>query len=254
MAKDLETWLQACRSRSGEEDISFEGLEEIKAHIDPTDFVAFNNYERNLRIFSNFCLNTDTEYNPWVVVNTGDRYAARKSLMQTFRSHLHEFSAFESYGKSCSPCSKSQKLPPGHTRGIEINEMMKAKFSRSRRHHLFAWLTFMCLLLLAFIYAENTNWDDSWFRTPKKYNVTALLEGTDEDIPIGPGKPSIAGDDVATIKEGKTSKNKKEEVDYGNKGNVADLIVDDGPQKTAKTTKVSKEKTDDDEQMYDDYT
>ena len=73
MANDLTTWLQACRSRSEEEDIDFEGLEEIKAHIDPTDFIAFNNYERNLRIFSNVVLNTDSEQNPWVVVNTGDR-------------------------------------------------------------------------------------------------------------------------------------------------------------------------------------
>ena len=53
--------------------MSFEGLEEIKAHIDPTDFIAFNNYERNLRIFANFAVNTDSELNPWVVVNTGDR-------------------------------------------------------------------------------------------------------------------------------------------------------------------------------------
>lgn len=65
MAKDLQTWLQACSSRSGSDVVSFEGLEAIAAHIDPTDFIAFNNYERNLRIFSNFALNTDTEANPW---------------------------------------------------------------------------------------------------------------------------------------------------------------------------------------------
>lgn len=41
MAKDLTTWLKACSSRGGEEDINFEGLEEIAAHIDPTDFIAF---------------------------------------------------------------------------------------------------------------------------------------------------------------------------------------------------------------------
>ena len=52
MAKDLTTWLQACRSRGEVDDVSFEGLEAISAHIDPTDFVAFNCYERNLRIFS----------------------------------------------------------------------------------------------------------------------------------------------------------------------------------------------------------
>ena len=71
MAKDLTTWLKACSSRIEEDDISFEGLEAISAHIDPTDFIAFNNYERNLRIFSNFALNTDSTINPWVVVNTG---------------------------------------------------------------------------------------------------------------------------------------------------------------------------------------
>lgn len=48
MARDIKTWLQA----SGGKDESLEGLDAIEAHIDPTDFIAFNNYERNLRIFS----------------------------------------------------------------------------------------------------------------------------------------------------------------------------------------------------------
>lgn len=61
MARDLKTWSKT----SGGKDESFEGLEAIEAHIDPTDFIAFNNYERNLRIFSNIALNTDTEANPW---------------------------------------------------------------------------------------------------------------------------------------------------------------------------------------------
>ena len=65
MARDLQTWLKACSSRDKSEDEWFEGLEAIAAHIDPTDFIAFNNYERNLRIFSNFALNTDNELNPW---------------------------------------------------------------------------------------------------------------------------------------------------------------------------------------------
>jgi hypothetical protein len=85
MAKDLTTWLRACSSRGGEEDVLFEGLEAISAHIDPTDFVAFNNYERNLQIFSNFALNTDTEENPWVVVNTGDRYV--KHVVNSLGKH-----------------------------------------------------------------------------------------------------------------------------------------------------------------------
>ena len=73
--------MAASLSRSREDDISFEGLEAISAHIDPTDFIAFNNYERNLRIFSNFALNTDSEQTPWVVVNTGDRYVIDQQLI-----------------------------------------------------------------------------------------------------------------------------------------------------------------------------
>ena len=41
----------------------------------------FSNYERNLRIFSNFALNTDTDENPWVVVNTGDRLVCLSSFI-----------------------------------------------------------------------------------------------------------------------------------------------------------------------------
>lgn len=62
MARDLKTWLRASGG-NGEE--SLEGLDAVEAHIDPTDFIAFNNYEKNLRIFSNVALNTDTKDNPW---------------------------------------------------------------------------------------------------------------------------------------------------------------------------------------------
>ncbi|KAL7543313.1 hypothetical protein ACHAXR_012622 [Thalassiosira sp. AJA248-18] len=242
MAKDLTTWLQACRDRSGDDNISFEGLEEITAHIDPTDFIAFNNYERNLRIFSNFCHNTDSQQNanPWVVVNTGDRYAARKALLKAFRSHLHDF---ESRGKGCAPCSRGTLVAPPHTQGMEINDMMKTKFSRSWRHSLLAWLAFMGLLLLAFVYAENTKWDDTWFKTPNKYNISALLEegSMDDNQVIDPGKPSAAVEVAdTTVKKGKTSKKKSDTVDDGN---VNKLVTDAplGDQKAAKTTKVPKE-------------
>lgn len=161
------------------------------------------------------------------------RYAARKSLLRDFRLHLHDF---ESRGKGCTPCSSSSSkaLATTHTRGIEINDMMKTKFSRSRRHSLLAWLTFMCLLLLAFIYAENTDFEGDWFRTPHKYNVTALLEA-DDDTPVDSGKPSTAvgvKDDV--VKKGKTNKKV-----VGDDSTMP--LEDDEPQKTAKTTKVSKE-------------
>jgi polyphosphate kinase 2 (PPK2 family) len=95
MAQDLHTWLQASRgggdSPFGEE--GFEGWDEITLHIDPTDFIAFNNYQRNLRIFANAALHTDADENPWLVVNTTDRYAARKQLLQAFAAQVQRFHA-----------------------------------------------------------------------------------------------------------------------------------------------------------------
>jgi polyphosphate kinase 2 (PPK2 family) len=42
MARDLRTWLKSSRGDESEYgEIGFEGLDEIEAHIDPTDFVAF---------------------------------------------------------------------------------------------------------------------------------------------------------------------------------------------------------------------
>ena len=120
--------------------------------------------------------------------------------MRDFRSHLR---AFGSQGKGCSS-------PPTRTSGMDISSMMKAKFKKSWRHSLIAWITLMFLLLLVFVYAENTKWDDSWFRTPTKYNISALLEeGMDDDAVIGSsGKPSAAKvvDDGDAGKEDKAGK------------------------------------------------
>ena len=195
MAKDLTTWLQACRSRGEVDDVSLEGLEAISAHIDPTDFVAFNCYERNLRIFSNFVMNTDSDTNPWVVVNTGDRYAARKALMSSFREHLHEF---QSRGLKCSPCLGPKQYDSAKTDAIGMDEMMKKKFKTSWRHTMIAWITLLALLVLAATYREETNWDRAWFPGPTKYNITALLEDdADDDISEGidfvKGKRAKAG-------------------------------------------------------------
>ena len=133
MARDLRTWHKASRGDdSAYGDMGFEGLDEIELHIDPTDFIAFNSYQKNIRIFTNFARSTDSRENPWIVVNTGackisrdaefldvlflsfllyllygvaethiysifcigltgDRYAARKALLQAFRKKLDRF-------------------------------------------------------------------------------------------------------------------------------------------------------------------
>ena len=166
--------------------------------------------------------------------------------MKDFRVHLH---AFESRGRGSSLCSAPKPLSPAHTPGIEIDEMMKAKFKRTWRHSVYAWITFMAILLLAYVYASNTKWDDSWFRTPTKYNITALLEGDMDDdsiINIGPGKPLAEEVEDVPAKKGKTSKKKLIDDGSGNGDEMAAEDADtapemDGVEKAAKTPKTAKE-------------
>lgn len=71
ICRDVRNWLDSSNRTHGGS-ITREGLEEIEAHIDPTDFIAFNSYHDNLKKFMTFALNTDisdscTYYNPWIV-------------------------------------------------------------------------------------------------------------------------------------------------------------------------------------------
>ena len=68
ICKDLRKWLDA----SCDGQVSRPGLDEIDAHIDPSDFVAFNSYHDNLNKFITFAKNTNTSeefpwFNPWLV-------------------------------------------------------------------------------------------------------------------------------------------------------------------------------------------
>ena len=93
IVKDLHTWLDANSVEHFRE-----GLEEIECHIDPTDFVAFNMYERNLHVFTEFARNTDKmgPIGPWNVVNTCKRHPARMGLIRTFEREFKKFSNKES--------------------------------------------------------------------------------------------------------------------------------------------------------------
>jgi polyphosphate kinase 2 (PPK2 family) len=99
IAQELKVWLDANSVPHARE-----GLDEILLHIDPTDFVAFNKYEQNIHKFSTVVRNTDIvghvggqangliHYrNPWLVINTSNRHAARLSMMAHFRGKLHEY-------------------------------------------------------------------------------------------------------------------------------------------------------------------
>ena len=102
ICRDLHKWLDSSVGRH----IDREGLDEIDQHIDPSDFVAFNSYHKNLHAFTTFARHTDTRAqtkltNPWLVINTSDRHPARVELLTMFSKELERFAAVRS-GKSTS--------------------------------------------------------------------------------------------------------------------------------------------------------
>ena len=100
IVRDLHTWLDA-NSIYHERD----GLNEIEHHIDPSDFVALNKYDNNLKVFHDFVLHTDhvgrlhsdthkaqkCEYLPWLVINTSARHLARMQIMKSFEIQLNQY-------------------------------------------------------------------------------------------------------------------------------------------------------------------
>lgn len=99
IAEDLVTWLDANSIPHYRQ-----GIEEITAHIDVTDFIAFNRYNENLANFCEFARNTDDVghvgmqkatslgySNPWHVICTSKRHPARLALMKSFRHQLFDF-------------------------------------------------------------------------------------------------------------------------------------------------------------------
>lgn len=112
--------------------------------------------------------------------------------MSSFREHLEEF---QSRGQRCLPCLGPSS---GKTEPITVDEMMKKKFKSSWRHSMIAWVTLLALLVLAGTYGENTKWDRAIFVGPTKYNISALLEGGDDD--------DVGVDVVDGVKTGKADK------------------------------------------------
>ena len=84
------------------------------------------------------------------MVNTGDRYAARKALLHAFRKKLERFKT----PKCCVPAMESEEkeeLTPG---SITEDKMMEMGFVKQPPIRL--TVAFMGLLLLLFYYCVNT--------------------------------------------------------------------------------------------------
>jgi hypothetical protein len=160
IARDLHTWLDA----SHDGDLYREGLAEIDLHIDPTDFIAFNSYHKNLDNFGEFVRHTDEPIkgswtNPWIVVNTGNRHPARISLMKAFDMQLKSFtvntSAFPEVMQEMAAffgvgLSDRSMLRRGDTMEERMDETFKKALS------LRACVLLMVLIFMAYYYCSNT--------------------------------------------------------------------------------------------------
>jgi len=151
MAQDLKTWLKASRGKDSDGMVEMEDLEFIDLHIDPTDFIAFNMYQKNLHKFTNFAINTDTSANPWVVVNTTDRYNARKQLLRVFQAQLDAFRPRKGILQCLSSATDENAMD---TPGIEISDMLDKEFPHRMRASTL--MTLIALLVLIWYYVEHT--------------------------------------------------------------------------------------------------
>ncbi|GAX23460.1 hypothetical protein FisN_15Lh156 [Fistulifera solaris] len=163
IARDLRTWLSA----NATDESFYNGLDEIEAHIDPTDFVAFNHYEENLGRFAEFVRNTDYAalpgmdpsvsgyHNPWLVVNTSDRYAARMGIMKAFQKQLKAFT-IEPIRPRVEPYDALAYLFGSGPPHPSLFKVVPNNIVERREHgiSLRAVLQSLLLLLLCYLYAH----------------------------------------------------------------------------------------------------
>lgn len=174
IARDLRTWLSA----NSTEKECHDGLAEIEAHIDPTDFVAFNHYQENLSRFAEFVRNTDCAapmgedpsltgyHNPWLVVNTSDRYSARMGIMKAFEKQLRAFTK-DPTPPRVEPYDTLSFLFGSEPMHPSLSEPVPNDIVERREHgiSLRAVLQSLLLLLLCYFYAYQT-----W-----KFNIADIL-------------------------------------------------------------------------------
>jgi hypothetical protein len=160
MARDLRTWLTSSRSVvSNYGDIGFEGLDAIEHHIDPSDFRAFNNYQTNLRIFCNFAFNTDSRENPWIVVNTGDRYAARKHLLHAFRMKLYSYKMNNVRSTEVCRLSNDVEGQRSQFQGLNEERMLAEGFTRPPVS-IQIFVTLLGIVLVVWYYGKHTTFGE----------------------------------------------------------------------------------------------
>lgn len=136
IVRDLHAWLDANSNHQDRE-----GLNEIENHIDPTDFVALNKYDINLKNFHDFVLHTDhigrlhsdthkpaCVYLPWLIINTSARHLARIQILRSFEKQL------DLYAKSVEQANNGvlDSLPGSRTAWREDEEFQNLLIDHAR--------------------------------------------------------------------------------------------------------------------------
>ena len=88
--QDLHKWLTASYGVERANSI-INGLDLRDMSNDTTDFEAYNAYQSTLSKFASFALNTDSNCNPWLVVDTADHFLASYQLLNVFAAQIDAY-------------------------------------------------------------------------------------------------------------------------------------------------------------------
>jgi hypothetical protein len=96
VTQDLHKWLTASYGIERANSI-INGLELRDMSNDTTDFEAYNAYQSTLSKFGSFALNTDSNCNPWLVVDTADHFLASYQLLNVFAAQIDAYARVKSH-------------------------------------------------------------------------------------------------------------------------------------------------------------
>lgn len=154
--QDLKAWLKASYGDQKAEDVMARlDLKIVKN--DREDFEAYNMYQSNLHTFTDFALNTDSDHNPWIVVDTANEVAAGEDVLQVFSTRLNAYAFVKShetprpswYTAFCCPFAEAVPADEYEAFGMAaFRGTMKVK----RRMNLVAVIAFSGMLVYLYLF------------------------------------------------------------------------------------------------------
>lgn len=130
VTQDLHKWLTASYGVERANSI-INGLKLRDMSNDTTDFEAYNAYQSTLSKFGSFALNTDSNCNPWLVVDTADHFLASYQLLKVFAAQIDAYAHVKGHHETrcrdivCPPKAGTDEF---YSFGIDVSVgVVKAK-------------------------------------------------------------------------------------------------------------------------------